>query len=282
MELIRIPKIMREITKNLRLKNKLIGLVPTMGALHEGHISLIKTAKEENEITVVSIFINPIQFSKGEDYDKYPRKVEKDKEILRSLEIDYLFLPDENSLYPEGYSTYVNVEGLGDKLCGRFRPGHFRGVATVVCKLFNIVRPHRAYFGQKDYQQTLIIKRMVEDLNFDIEVVVCPTIRESDGLAMSSRNVYLNERERKAATLIYRSLKEGERLLKEGLKPSQVNLEIKKILQSEPLVKEIQYAGVFDPFSLDELKERQNKCLIAVAIKIGETRLIDNILVDLD
>lgn len=282
MELIRIPKIMREITKNLRLKNKSIGLVPTMGALHEGHISLIKRAKEENEITVVSIFINPIQFSKGEDYDKYPRKVEKDKEILRSLEIDYLFLPDENSLYPDGYSTYVNVEGLGDKLCGRFRPGHFRGVATVVCKLFNIVRPNRAYFGQKDYQQTLIIKRMVEDLNFDIEVVVCPTIRESDGLAMSSRNLYLNDEQRKAATIIYRSLKEGERLLKEGLKPSQVTLEIKKILQNESLVTEIQYAGVFDPFSLDELKEGQKECLIAVAIKIGETRLIDNILVELN
>lgn len=281
MEIIRIPRIMREVSKNLRMRNKSIGFVPTMGALHEGHLSLIRRAKEENDVAVVSIFVNPIQFSKGEDYERYPRTIERDRELLKKLEIDYLFLPDENSLYPQGYSTYVVVEGLSDKLCGKFRPGHFRGVATIVCKLFNIVRPTRAYFGQKDYQQTLIVRKMVDELNLDIEIVVGPTIRESDGLAMSSRNLYLNQREREAATVIYRSLKEGERLLKERVPPSEVSSEIRKILQSEPLVSEIQYAGVYDPETLDECSENKDEYLIAVAIKIGETRLIDNLLVKL-
>lgn len=282
MEIIRIPRIMREVSKNLRMRNKSIGFVPTMGALHEGHLSLIRRAKEENDVAVVSIFVNPIQFSKGEDYERYPRTIERDRELLKKLEIDYLFLPDENSLYPQGYSTYVVVEGLSDKLCGKFRPGHFRGVATIVCKLFNIVRPTRAYFGQKDYQQTLIVRKMVDELNLDIEIIVGPTIRESDGLAMSSRNLYLNQREREAATVIYRSLKEGERLLKERVPPSEVSSEIRKILQSEPLVSEIQYAGVYDPETLDECCESKDEYLIAVAIKIGETRLIDNLLVKLN
>lgn len=281
MEIIRIPRIMREVSKNLRMRNKSIGFVPTMGAIHEGHLSLIRRAKEENDVTVVSIFVNPIQFSKGEDYERYPRTIERDRELLKALDIDYLFLPDEHSLYPQSYSTYVVVEGLSDKLCGKFRPSHFRGVATIVCKLFNIVRPTKAYFGQKDYQQTLIVRKMVDDLNLDIEIVVGPTIRESDGLAMSSRNLYLNQKEREAATVIYRSLKEGERLLKEGKNPTDVSAEIRKILQSEPLVSEIQYAGVYDPKTLDESNESKDEYLIAVAIKIGETRLIDNLLVKL-
>lgn len=280
MELIRIPRIMKEISKNLRAKSKSIGFVPTMGALHEGHLSLIKRAKEENDITVVSIFVNPIQFSQGEDYDRYPRDLEKDSKKLRDLGIDFLFYPDADSLYPEGYSTYVNVENLSNKLCGKFRPGHFRGVATVVCKLFNIVNPTRAYFGQKDYQQTLIIRKMVEDLNFDVEIIICPTIREQDGLAMSSRNTYLNEEERKAARIIYKALTEGEKLLRSQINPADVTQRIQEILKREPLVREIQYAGVFDPQTLDELKERSEAYLIAVAVKIGDTRLIDNLLVD--
>ncbi|MDW7971928.1 MAG: pantoate--beta-alanine ligase [Thermodesulfovibrio sp.] len=280
MEIIRVPRIMREISKELKLKGKSIGFVPTMGALHDGHLSLVKRAKEENDIVVVSIFVNPIQFAPGEDYERYPRNLETDKEKLESIGIDYLFLPDVKSLYQEGYATYVIVEDLSEKLCGRFRPGHFRGVATVVCKLFNIIRPVRAYFGQKDYQQSLIIKRMVEDLNFDIEIIVCPTVREQDGLAMSSRNTYLNEKERKAATIIYKALQEAEKLLKEGYNPEDVNLKIYEILKSEPLVKEIQYAGVFDPFTLEEIKEKQDKYLVAVALKIGDTRLIDNIIVE--
>ncbi len=278
MEVIRIPRIMREITRELRNKSKNIGFIPTMGALHEGHLSLIRRAKDENDITIVSIFVNPTQFAPGEDFEKYPRDVEGDKEKLQKIGIDYLFLPDKDALYPEGYSTYVYVENLSNKLCGQFRPNHFRGVATIVCKLFNIVRPTRAYFGQKDYQQTVIIKRMIEDLNIDVELIVCPTVREEDGLAMSSRNLYLNNSERKAATIVYKALKEGERLLKEGYKPQEVKERINEILKSEPLVKEIQYAGVFDPFTLDEVYERQNKYLIAIALKIGDTRLIDNLL----
>ncbi|MDI1471176.1 MAG: pantoate--beta-alanine ligase [Thermodesulfovibrio sp.] len=281
MEIIRVPKMMREITKNLKIKSKTIGFVPTMGALHEGHLSLIKRAKEENDITVVSIFVNPIQFAPGEDYEKYPRDIDKDCEKLKNIEIDYLFLPDVNSLYPNGYSTYINVENLSDKLCGKFRPGHFRGVATIVCKLFNIVNPNRAYFGQKDYQQTLIIKKMVEDLNIDVEIIVCPTIRDQDGLAMSSRNSYLNEIERKSATVIYKCLKEGEKLLKAKINPLEVSERIQNLLKKEPLIKEIQYAGVFDPFTLNELKELKDVCLIAIAVKIGDTRLIDNLLVNL-
>jgi len=280
MEVIRIPRIMREISKELRFKGKSIGFIPTMGALHEGHLSLIRRAKEENDIVIVSIFVNPTQFAQGEDYEKYPRDVELDKEKLEALAIDYLFLPDVNSLYPEGYSTYVVVEGLSDKLCGIFRPGHFRGVATIVCKLFNIVKPLRAYFGQKDYQQSLIIRRMVEDLNFDIEIIVCPTVREQDGLAMSSRNLYLNEKERQSATVIYKALKEGERLLNKGEKPLDVKLKMHEILKKEPLIREIQYAGVYDPLTLEEVKERQNKYLLAVALKIGDTRLIDNLIVE--
>lgn len=279
MEVIRVPKIMREISKELRFKGKSIGFVPTMGALHDGHLSLIKRAREENDIVVVSIFVNPTQFSQGEDYEKYPRDVESDKEKLEALAVDYLFLPDVNSLYPEGYSTYIVVEELSDKLCGKFRPGHFRGVATVVCKLFNIVKPLRAYFGQKDYQQSLIIKRMVEDLNFDIEIIVCPTIRQQDGLAMSSRNLYLNEEEKKAATVIYKALQEAEKLLKEGVMPLDVKIKIHEILK-HPLIREIQYAGIYDPITLEEVKDKQNKYLIAVALKIGDTRLIDNLIVE--
>lgn len=279
MEIIRIPRIMREITRELRAKSKSIGFIPTMGAIHEGHLSLAKRARDENDVAIASIFVNPTQFGEGEDFEQYPRDVEGDKEKLKSIGIDYLFLPDTESMYPKGYSTYVNVDGLSEKLCGKFRPGHFRGVTTIVCKLFNLVRPSRAYFGQKDYQQTLIIKRMIEDLNFDTEIIVCPTIREEDGLAMSSRNKYLNEKERKAARVIYKTLLEGERLLKEGVHPVDTTQMIKAILKSENLITEIQYAGVFDPITLDEVKEKKDKYLIAIALKIGNTRLIDNILI---
>jgi pantoate--beta-alanine ligase len=282
MEIIRIPRIMREITKELRAKGKSIGFIPTMGALHEGHLSLIKRAKDENDLTVVSIFVNPTQFCEGEDYEKYPRDVETDKEKLEKIGIDYLFLPDKNALYPNDYLTFVTVEKLSDKLCGKFRPNHFRGVATIVCKLFNIVRPTRAYFGQKDYQQSLIIGKMVEDLNFDIEIIVCSTIREQDGLAMSSRNLYLSNEERKAASIIYKSLKEGEKILKKGGNPLNSSLKIQELLKKEPLIKQIQYAGVYDPLTLEEVSEKQNKYLLAIAVKLGDTRLIDNIIVEIN
>ncbi len=279
MELIRTPRIMREITKGIKAKSKSIGFVPTMGALHEGHLSLIKRAKEENDNTIVSIFVNPTQFAQGEDFEKYPRDLESDSEKLKKIGIDYLFYPEVNMLYTSGYSTFVNVENISNKLCGKFRPGHFSGVATIVCKLFNIINPNRAYFGQKDYQQTLIIKKMVEDLNFDVEIIVCPIVREPNGLAMSSRNSYLNDEERKAASIIYKSLLEGEKLLKANINPAEVTLKIQEILKKEPHVREIQYAGVFDPFTLDEVNEKRDKYLVAIAVKIGNTRLIDNILI---
>lgn len=276
----RVPRLMSMITKELHLKGKSIGFVPTMGALHEGHLSLVRRAKDENDITVVSIFVNPTQFAPGEDYERYPRDLEGDRQKLEKLEVDYLFYPDVQSLYPQGYSTYVTVENLSDKLCGKFRPGHFRGVATVVCKLFNIVKPTRAYFGQKDYQQTLVIRRMVEDLNFDVEIIVCPTVREVDGLAMSSRNLYLNEKERQAATILYRSLKEAEKVLKLQQSPQKAKEKMMEILKSEPLITEIQYAGVYDPLTLQEIEQKNNKYLIALAVKIGQTRLIDNLVVE--
>ncbi|MCS7203198.1 MAG: pantoate--beta-alanine ligase [Thermodesulfovibrio sp.] len=280
MEIVRVPRIMSLITKELQIKGKSIGFVPTMGALHEGHLSLVRRARNENDVVVVSIFVNPIQFAEGEDYEKYPRDLEGDKQKLEKLEVNYLFYPDVQNLYPEGYSTYVTVEKLSDKLCGRFRSGHFRGVATIVCKLFNIVRPTRAYFGQKDYQQTLIIKRMAEDLDFDVDIIICPTVRELDGLAMSSRNLYLNEKERQAATLLYRSLKEAEKILREEMAPDKAKRRMIEILSSDPLVSEIQYAGVYDPLTLEEVNQKNNKYLIALAVKIGDTRLIDNLLIE--
>src|SRR5208337_1498749 len=206
METIRMPRIMQETSKRHLCSGKTIGCVPTMGALHEGHLNLVKRAKSENDIVVVSIFVNPLQFGSGEDFGRYPRDLENDMEKLRASDTDILFVPEGKSLYPDGFASHLTVEGISGRLCGAFRPGHFTGVVTVVCKLFNIVKPTRAYFGQKDFQQTVVINRLVEDLNMDIEVVTCPTVRESDGLAMSSRNAYLSAGERAAATVLYKAL----------------------------------------------------------------------------
>lgn len=281
MEIIRIPKVMQETSKEHILHSRSIGFVPTMGALHDGHLSLVRVAKQKNDITVVSIFINPLQFGPSEDYNRYPRDIEGDMEKLSRVGVDILFLPDDNSMYPEGFCTAVEVSGLSDRLCGAFRPGHFRGVATVVLKLFNIVNPTRAYFGQKDYQQTLVIKRLVQDLNMDIEIVVCPTIRESDGLAMSSRNQYLNEKERAAATVLFRALQRGCEAIKSGIiKKEEVDKIMLEVINSERLVTEVQYLSVFDPEDLEELAVINKRALIAGAIKIGHTRLIDNIIVE--
>lgn len=283
MEIIRIPRIMRETSEKLRLKGKSIGFIPTMGSLHEGHLSLVRRAKEENDITVVSIFVNPLQFGEKEDFHKYPRDIESDREKLQKYDVDILFIPEAESMYSKGFSTYVEVKNLSDKLCGYFRPGHFRGVATVVLKLFNIVLPTRAYFGQKDFQQTIIIKRMVEDLNIDVDLIVCPTVREQDGLAMSSRNVYLNDEERKAATIIFKTLLTASQSIKLGASnPSEIYNLMQEMLSSEPLISEIQYAGVYDVESLDELKVFKKQNLLAIAVKIGDTRLIDNMIVDLN
>ncbi len=282
MEILRIPSIMQETSKRLIQQGKSIGFIPTMGALHNGHLSLFKRARIENDIVAASIFVNPTQFGPNEDLNKYPRDLEGDMEKLNKEQVDILFLPDTKSIYPEAFRTSVIVNGLSEKLCGVFRLGHFSGVATVVNKLFNIVKPLRAYFGQKDFQQTVIIKRMIIDLNMNVEIIVCHTIRESDGIAMSSRNAYLSPPERRAAAIIYKTLNNAAESLKSSAKkPAEVKKLMTDLLLSEPLVSEVQYAGIYDPDSLDELDEMKKQNLIAIAIKIGNTRLIDNILVDI-
>ena len=251
-----------------------------MGALHSGHISLIKRAAMENDITVVSIFVNPLQFGPAEDLEKYPRVIDEDISKLRDEQIDILFLPDNNLMYPEGYSTHLRIEPLSERLCGQFRPGHFNGVATVVAKLFNVISPTRAYFGQKDFQQTAVINRMAKDLNFDVEIVVCPTIREQDGLAMSSRNRYLDPAERIAAGVIFRSLNDASEAIQSGATSGrQISDLMKKILSGEPLISEIEYAAPYDPETLEEAGEIKSEALLAVAVRLGTTRLIDNVLV---
>ncbi|NCO83076.1 MAG: pantoate--beta-alanine ligase [Nitrospirae bacterium CG_4_10_14_3_um_filter_44_29] len=280
MEIIRIPHIVHDTSNGHLLHGRSIGFVPTMGALHEGHLSLIKRSKDENDITIVSIFVNPLQFGQSEDFNKYPGDIEGDAEKLRKEEVDILFAPDKSLLYPEGFLTRVEVGKLSEKLCGAFRTGHFKGVTTIVAKLFNIVKPTRAYFGQKDFQQAVIIKKMVKDLDMPIDIVVCPTIREHDGLAMSSRNLYLNEEERKAAAVIYRCLVQTSEMIKSGIiSKEKTRRFMKEKLLAEPLVREIQYASIYDPETLEEVEAADKEALLAVAVKVGGTRLIDNMLV---
>ncbi len=281
MEIIRIPHIMQDTANGYFLHGKTTGFIPTMGALHEGHISLVRRARQENDITVVSIFVNPIQFGPSEDFHKYPRDIEGDTEKLVTEGVNILFMPDISVMYPERFLTHIEVEKISEKLCGAFRPGHFRGVATVVTKLFNIIKPIRAYFGQKDFQQTVVIKRLVKDLDMDIDIVICPTIREKDGLAMSSRNMYLDKEQRGASTVIYKCLTEASEMIKSGI----IDLvAIKQIMQDrlseEPAVSGIDYAGIYDPETLNEPSEIKENMLLAVAVKIGNTRLIDNMLVN--
>ncbi|MBI5639891.1 MAG: pantoate--beta-alanine ligase [Nitrospirae bacterium] len=280
MEIIRIPRIVQDTCNKHRMKGRSVGFVPTMGALHGGHLSLIKRSRMENDITIASIFVNPIQFGPAEDLAKYPRDIEDDVRKLREHDIDMLFLPDDGLMYPKGFETRVEAGHLAKKLCGRFRPGHFNGVATVVAKLFNITSPTRAYFGQKDFQQALIIKRMARDLNFNIETVVCPIIREHDGLAMSSRNRYLDEEQRTAASKIFRGLNAASAAIHSGGSVSEIRSLMVKMLSSEPLITQIDYASIYDPETLDEVTEIKDELLLAVAARLGETRLIDNMLVN--
>jgi pantoate--beta-alanine ligase len=280
MELIRIPRIMQDTSRSHLLHSRTIGFVPTMGALHEGHMSLIRMAREENNMTVVSIYVNPRQFGPAEDLNRYPRPIEEDVAKLRKDNVDILFLPDDSLMYPRGFSTIIEVEGLSEKMCGRFRPGHFRGVSTVVAKLMHIVTPTRAYFGQKDFQQAVIIGRMARDLNMGAEIVVCPTVREGDGLAMSSRNSYLDDRQRHAATAVYRCLKRASALIREGERSvDRIRESMNSVLKSEPLITEIDYASTYDPTTLEEASEISGEVLIAAAVRLGQTRLIDNVLV---
>jgi pantoate--beta-alanine ligase len=280
-EIIRIPRIMQDTCKKHRLKGRSLGLVPTMGALHDGHMSLMKRAQMENDVLAASIFVNPLQFGPSEDLEKYPRDLDGDIGKLKNAEVDVLFLPDDSLVYPKGFSTHVEVGEISRKLCGSFRPGHFRGVATVVAKLFNIANPSRAYFGQKDFQQTVVIKKMARDLNFETEIVVCPTMREHDGLAMSSRNQYLDAAQRNAATSLYRSLRAGSDALAAGERSvCRIKEMMNSVLSAERLITGIDYTSVYEPETLDETTEIRGEVLLAVAARLGETRLIDNMLVN--
>ena len=268
-------KEMQALSDEMR-KDKRIGFVPTMGYLHEGHLALVRKARELGDIVVVSIFINPTQFGPKEDLAKYPRDFDRDANLLEQEKTDIIFFPESKEMYPKGYSTYVQVRDLQNNLCGKSRTGHFVGVATVVTKLFNIVKPHFAVFGQKDYQQLKVIERMTQDLNMDIEIIGYPTIREQDGLAMSSRNTYLSPDERSRALLISGSLAEAERLFRNGTRDAAlIRGEVERILKSKEGIN-IEYVSVTDPETLEDVDKIQGKALVAIACHVGKTRLIDN------
>ncbi len=275
-----IPE-MQLITGNLRKSGKAIGFVPTMGYFHDGHISLMKEAKRKNDILIVSIFVNPTQFGPNEDYQIYPRDMNRDKALALNLGVDFLFTPADEKVYPKNYKSFVHVKDLTNYLCGPFRPGHFDGVATVVLKLFNIVKPHQAFFGSKDYQQARIIEQMTEDLNIDTEIVVLPTVREDDGLAMSSRNDNLTEEERKIAPQIYKALQHGAKMILQGeTDPVIVRKKMSDMINKFPQF-DIQYLEICDPHELTPLQKIEDKVLIAAAVFLGKVRLIDNIVADI-
>lgn len=260
-----------------RMKGNVLGLVPTMGFLHKGHLSLVRKCRSENNITAVSIFVNPIQFGPNEDFETYPRDIEKDLSLLEGEGVDIVFTPSPAEMYPEDLSVYVNETSLSSGLCGASRPGHFRGVCTVISKLFNIMCPDRAYFGQKDYQQVQVIKRMVRDLNFPVEIVPCPIVRDEDGLAVSSRNVYLSSEERNAALVLNKSLSMAEEMVRNGEKsPGNVIKAVSDNINSEPLLT-IDYVALKDADSLADMDAIDGRAVLALAVRVGKTRLIDNI-----
>lgn len=258
----------------------IIGFVPTMGALHEGHLSMVRAAKRQCSPVVVSIFVNPKQFGPGEDLDKYPHNLEHDCQLLEALGVDFVFAPEASGMYPTGFRTSVRVEGLSEKFEGRIRPGHFQGVCTVVLKLLEIVRPRFAYFGRKDAQQVRIIRQMVCDLNLDAEIVVCPIVRESDGLARSSRNAYLNPAGRRAATVLYRSLEAAQQRIKNGSRAAgEILGAVNSMIASEPLAK-LDYADLVDADSFERIDFLRGQCLLLLAARVDSTRLIDNMFID--
>jgi len=255
-----------------------VGFVPTMGCLHEGHLSLARRAREECASVIVSIFVNPTQFSPSEDLSKYPRDLERDLHLLEPLGVDLVWTPTPQVMYPSGFQTWVSVDELTRPLEGALRPGHFRGVTTVVAKLFNAVQPQKAYFGQKDAQQAAVIRQMARDLDFPIESVVCPTVREADGLAMASRNTYLNPDERKAATVLYRALSVAKTAYEKGERDAETLRRImRQMIASEPLA-QMQYVSCADYYTLEELETITGKTLLSLAVFFGKTRLIDNLL----
>ncbi|KYH33929.1 pantothenate synthetase [Moorella mulderi DSM 14980] len=267
----------RKFVAAARQQGKSIGLVPTMGYLHEGHLTLARTAREQNDVVMMSIFVNPTQFGPGEDLERYPRDLERDRKLAAGAGVDAIFAPAVAEMYPPGYATYVQVEGLTEVLCGASRPGHFRGVATVVSKLFNIVQPDRAYFGLKDYQQAVVIKRLVRDLNFPVDIITVPTVREPDGLAMSSRNKYLDPDQRRSALALYRALNLGAELIRSGERRAAV---VREAMAGEILARpgtRVDYVAVNDAETLAPLEEIKGRVLLALAVWVGNTRLIDNL-----
>jgi pantoate--beta-alanine ligase len=282
MEVVKTIDAVRALVKAARGKGRRIGFVPTMGALHSGHVSLIEAAVKNGDYVVVSIFVNPTQFGPGEDFEKYPRDLQADTVICEKAGVDVVFAPAAAEIYPAENVTWVNVEKLTENLCGRSRPGHFRGVTTVCAKLFNIIQPDFAYFGQKDAQQAIVIKRMAADLNMPLEIIICPTVRRPDGLAISSRNRYLTEKEKKDAALIYKSLLKCRDLTAEGVKDSQeIISRMRDILKQIPSVT-IEYISIVDAETLESVQLVEGKVLAAVAVKVGSRRLIDSILLDAD
>ncbi len=280
MEVAKTIESVRSLVRAARSAGKKIGFVPTMGALHIAHISLIEAAIKECDFVVVSIFVNPTQFVPGEDFEKYPRPLEADLKICEKAGVDVVFAPTPEQMYPSENITWVNVGKLTETLCGRSRPGHFRGVTTVCAKLFNIVAPDIAFFGQKDAQQAVVIRRMVADLNMPLKIVVCPTVREPNGLAVSSRNQYLTDQQKQDATSIYRSLQKCEEMIKAGTKDAGIIInEMQKVLKQVPSI-EIEYVSIVNAETLQSIDRITGKVLAAVAVRIGPARLIDNILVD--
>ncbi|MEO0138773.1 MAG: pantoate--beta-alanine ligase [candidate division WOR-3 bacterium] len=277
------PKEMQLLVNNLRKEGKVIGFVPTMGALHEGHLRLIRKARKESDFLVVSIFVNPLQFEPGSDYIRYPRRFEEDRYKCEMEGVQAVFYPTVEDMYPEDFSTYVEVKNLDRYMEGEFRPGHFRGVATVVLKLFNIVKPHFAVFGLKDAQQYYIIKRMVRDLNLDIEILPHETVREPDGLAMSSRNEYLSEESRKQATAIYKALKLGKEMIFSGERISEkIKGEMKKFLNENAPSAKIDYVEIASTKTLEPVNIVSDEVLLAIAVRFPEARLIDNFIINAD
>jgi len=279
MKVIKKSKELQTLIEREKKKGKIIGLVPTMGYLHSGHISLIKRAKKDCGIVVVSIYVNPTQFGPGEDYQRYPRDLERDKKLAKEAGTDILFVPSDEEIYPDSFHTYIQVEELSGRLCGVSRPIHFRGVATIVAKLFNIVKPTKAYFGWKDAQQLIILKKMVKDLNMDVEVVGLPTVREKDGLAISSRNKYLSKQERKIAPILYQALVKAKKMVNSGENDSaRVLQQAKDLIKKKKGVK-IDYLKAINLIDLKDAKKIKKNTLIAIAAWIGKTRLIDNVII---
>ena len=278
MRIIKQVQQMQKLAEQTRTKGLKIGLIPTMGFLHEGHLSLVRLARKEADFVVVSIFVNPTQFGPGEDYQIYPRDPQRDCRLVEQAGGDVVFAPSPEDMYPEGYCTFVEVEGITRKLCGASRPTHFRGVTTVVTKLFYIVKPHFAVFGQKDAQQTIVIERLVKDLNFEIKIIMAPTVREPDGLAMSSRNRYLSEQEREDATVLYRALQRAKNIVESGERRTNRIIATMEKMISEKATAQIDYIAAVDSQQLEPLKQLSGEVLIALAVKFGRARLIDNII----